>query len=161
MVEQSRIEQYMQSVIHKVGQYGWMVQSVFGTDTSPPWSYTVGFWQNYRHPEIVVFGLPQETAGRILNDIGDQVSVGTKFEPGAPHDEIVKGHAGQRYECVFINVHTSAHGEYFGVASNFYHGRLRYRVRQLVWPDPDNRLPFETGYDPCQPILDEHWAERN
>lgn len=155
-MEQNPVDEYMQTVIDKIGQYGWMVQGVLGTDDAPPWSYTVGLWHSYRHPEVCVLGLPGEFAHKLLNKIGDWVSAGETFEVGIPYDDILKARE-QKLECQFVNVNSSAHRLYFTVASAFYHGRLRYRVRQLVWPDPENHLPMISS--PTQPLLDR--AERN
>jgi hypothetical protein len=65
--------------------YGWFIQYVGGSElcTLPgcgcsddqdmvPFAYTFGLF-GLQHPELLIFGVPQETAGGILNDIGEQV----------------------------------------------------------------------------------------
>ncbi|MEO8888963.1 MAG: DUF4262 domain-containing protein [Jatrophihabitantaceae bacterium] len=58
-------------------RHGWAIQGVLGEDSEqvPGFSYTVGLW-GFGHPELVVFGLEYEHAGRLLNEVGEQIRGG-------------------------------------------------------------------------------------
>lgn len=65
-----------------IREHGWAVQYVLAAgDRSPSLAYTVGL-TGFDHPEIAVFGLGQSIAGRVLNDLGDQVRAGARLRDG-------------------------------------------------------------------------------
>jgi uncharacterized protein DUF4262 len=62
---------------------GWHVLSVFPLEnsTNQEWfSYSTGLLLTYNHPEIILCGLSSETAHGVINDIGDAVASGRKYE---------------------------------------------------------------------------------
>jgi hypothetical protein len=62
---------------------GWHVLSVFlpENSTNQEWfSYSTGLLLTYNHPEIILCGLSSETAHGVINDIGDAVACGRKYE---------------------------------------------------------------------------------
>jgi hypothetical protein len=50
-----------------VAEHGWAAVAV---DSVPPFSYTVGLWRMADHPELIVTGLPAETAKWVLDPRG-------------------------------------------------------------------------------------------
>jgi hypothetical protein len=60
-----------------IRRYGWALQGVLGDDRKqdPGFSYTAGLW-GFGHPERVVFGLDHRHAGRLLNEVGEQIRAG-------------------------------------------------------------------------------------
>jgi hypothetical protein len=157
-------EQQILRIHQLINTTGWAIEHGGNPDASP-WTYTVGFWRTLRHPEVTIFGLETEMATELLNIIGHQIENGAFFEPGKRYPKLIDSNDGRYLDCVFVNVPASAHDSYFGVCNRIYRGRLRYRVRQMVWPDPENRLPWDKDFDQrlrrWQPIIDSHWAERN
>jgi Domain of unknown function (DUF4262) len=45
-----------------------------GNEKEPPFTYSVGLFANYNHPELILFGL--NNAGSIINEIRDHVVTG-------------------------------------------------------------------------------------
>jgi hypothetical protein len=71
-----------------IRRYGWFIQDVGGSElcTLPgcrcsededgvPFAYTVGLF-GLNHAELLIFGVPQETAGGVLNDKAAQIRAG-------------------------------------------------------------------------------------
>ena len=54
-----------------IEKFGWTVLLLEATDYLPSFAYTVGLWKNYKHPEIISFGLTINTLHLILNDVGE------------------------------------------------------------------------------------------
>ena len=52
-----------------VQEYGWHVVSIFESDDTPGWAFSIGLFQNFHHPEIVVFGLNEELMPYVINEI--------------------------------------------------------------------------------------------
>jgi hypothetical protein len=53
----------------------------------PPFTYSIGLFANYDHPELIMFGLNKASA--IINEIRDHVAAGRKFADGDIADDIV------------------------------------------------------------------------
>jgi Domain of unknown function (DUF4262) len=68
-----------------IRRYGWFIQYVGGSEMCSlpgcrcsdqddqgvvPFAYTVGLF-GLQHPELLIFGVPQETAGGVLNDLAN------------------------------------------------------------------------------------------
>jgi hypothetical protein len=70
-----------------IRRYGWFIQYVYGDpictepgcscsdQDSVPFAYTVGLF-GMNHPELLIFGVSQETAGGVLNELGDRIRAG-------------------------------------------------------------------------------------
>jgi hypothetical protein len=49
-------------VLEDIAEYGWHCVNIFAEDDLPPYSFTVGVFDTYKHPELIIFGLPREVA---------------------------------------------------------------------------------------------------
>ena len=67
-----------------IDEYGWHVMSVaprVDSEEKREWfSYSTGLYMRFQHPEIIVCGLDSDQATYIINDIGEAVKAGRKFE---------------------------------------------------------------------------------
>ncbi len=140
-----------------VDEVGWHVLNVFALDDQPLHSYSVGLYQNYNHPEIVIVGLQSKTAHTLINDVGAQIRKGRVYASGDRSSEFLNG-----YDVAFISVTDALYQDYFGQAIDFY-GSLEFPVLQLVWPDSKHLLPWDPGFDESlrvqQPVLSSPPAE--
>ena len=61
-----------------ISDYGWHVMQVRNREeeTGPTFSYSTGLWENFNHPEIIIFGLSGELEHSIINNIGEGVKSG-------------------------------------------------------------------------------------
>lgn len=89
-IEQNRIAFRIKSE-ETIKRFGWMIQGVFPTqECRAPggYAYTIGL-SDVGLPEILVFGLPQEVAGYILNDLAEKMKTGeVKISHGLVLDEL-------------------------------------------------------------------------
>jgi hypothetical protein len=129
-------------VLEDVASHGWHVIKVFEDDKGPGFAYTIGLFANYGHPEIIAFGLPLERLHALLNLVGDDAKAGVQFRAGDTSDELLNG-----YPCTFIEFPKAEFPEYLGFATWFYKGRP-FPALQLVWPDKDERWPWDPAVDP-------------
>ncbi|MEW6493544.1 MAG: DUF4262 domain-containing protein [Cyanobacteriota bacterium] len=141
-----------QKVFDDIKQYGWHILGVEADETSPGFAYSIGLWHHFQHPEIILFGLPYEVMGRIINIIGDQVKAGTRFEAGKPYYEIL-----ENYPCVFETVASAQIGNFLCWARWFYGYQDQFPALQGFWPDKAGKFPWDEGFDskflPYQPLL--------
>jgi hypothetical protein len=132
----------MKRVFDDVAKFGWHVVGVLpGADGAPEYSFSVGFYETYEHPELVIFGLPMESAHKIIGSCLERINEGAGFEAGQVRDDILKNHA-----IAVLAVDGTFYRDYLGTAIGFYDS-LEFPALQLVWPDKSNRFPWEPEYD--------------
>lgn len=129
-----------------IEEFGWAVRHVGAGDAGEAaFSYTVGLTA-MSHPEIVVTGLPFQSAHAFLNDIGRRVSAGEHFAPGLSTEELT----GPDAPVVFIRA-----DDVSGLtAVERVYGAVD--ALQMVWPDSTGQLPWAEGWrNPpgAQPLL--------
>mgnify|MGYP000288625117 CR=1 FL=1 len=138
-------------LLFNVQTHGWHVVMVPADEETPGWCFTVGLQHNFQHPEIVVFGLPLDTAHVLLNTAGAAIQAGREFAADVRYDDFHDG-----YECAFQPVRSKWHEPFLGYACWFY-GEQGFRALQLSWPDRDGALPWDTPADSqlraSQPLL--------
>ena len=134
-----------------VERVGWHIVGIYDDEGNPGYAFSVGLFHTFEHPEIIVFGLTGETAAEIINIIGMQVRVGTRFKANDLSNDVA-----ERLPVVFTMVPKDSYREYLGYALWFYQS-LDFPVLQCVWPDEAGLFAWQDGYDQrfdrLQPIL--------
>ncbi len=142
-----------QKFLSNINTYGWAVSKVFRRDgeAGPEWAYSTGLFHSYKHPEIITFGLNLDIMHKIVNNIGDEVKIGCRFEPGNEYQQIF-GHCG----CQFRPVKARFYRDYLGWAIWFYETD-HFPTLQCFWPDKEGRYPWDPACNAevvnLQPLL--------
>lgn len=130
---------------------GWFVAYFEATEYLPSFGFTIGLWQNFKHPELICFGLPEETMYTVLNTGGEVVSDGQQLEPAKTSDEFFEGS-----NAYILEVHPDYLKSYFGYGLSFY-GEA-FPAYQIVWGDDHHKFPWQEGFEEIylyhQPLLD-------
>lgn len=115
-----------------------------GDGSCAPFSYTIGLTA-FDHPEVVITGMPFESAQAFLNLIGAEVRDGKAYRADTWVEELTDAGA-----LLLIPVHDIA-----GLtAIEELYGRVD--ALQLVWCDSRGRFPWEADYrnrPGTQPLL--------
>lgn len=124
-----------------IEKYGWHALLVGGDDEGPPFAYTIGLQTTYRHPEILLFGLNADLKFMhgTLTIMADQIANGKRFAVGNQYADIVGD-----YLCTFVDIPAAAYDEYLGTAQGYHRGNW-FNAVQCVWPDHDQRFPWDAG----------------
>ncbi len=147
--------EYDKRVLADITKIGWHHIHVQSEKEEPPFAYSLGFYANYSQPEVIVFGLPAQTAQQLLNIVAIRFAGAKKpYETFKAYDDIAEG-----MRIAFIPVARRHYPSYLGYAGWFYKSvRTDFPTIQMVWPDKQGRLPWEPGYDKSfskfQPLLD-------
>jgi len=120
-----------------IEEHGWHVIKVQSKDSKPSFAYSIGLFQSFGHPEILIVGLAPDTMHRMINNIGSDVTQGKAYHDGDVSGEILDG-----YECIFREVLSEHYRELFGWAIWHYKG-TEFRTLQCIWPDRNHRFPWE------------------
>jgi len=134
--------------ISNVEQFGCSVIQVEASAAGPGWSYTVGVYDTSGKPEIITVGLQERTALVLLNKAAKHLREGADLTQGRHRDMV--GEVG----CEFRPVDSKWVKHLMGCAL-WYYDWAEFPVLQAVYPDLENRLPEEDGFDSAfaQPVM--------
>jgi hypothetical protein len=134
-----------------IRQRGWVIHYVGGDscsrpdcphppDDEPPFAYTTGLF-GLGHPELLIVGVPPETAALVLNTLGERVRRGERLMPG--HRVEVAG-----WSRRIVPEPVSNAGEILLWSNGFYHRPAEHSVPalQLTYADAGGRFPWEAGF---------------
>lgn len=119
----------------------------------PEYVYSIGFYLNLLHPEIMVMGLPSGVSGRMINDLFHHVAGGN---PIWDSEYITYDIDEERVRFAVREIEESSYHDYLGYANWFYRSlrkenaasiEYNYPALQLVWPDSEGRYPWVQGCD--------------
>jgi hypothetical protein len=153
---QAWIDQDDEMTRDAVRRYGWRIIYVYEgneTDPGPAFAYTVGLY-GLGHPELLVFSVPPEVAGALLNELGEQIRAGENL---LPQREI----SWERWSRRMITEQVPDSWPVLFEANRFYRRPPFDPVSalQLTYSDEQGRYPDQPGYDgPEQPRPGQFYA---
>ncbi|NJR52844.1 MAG: DUF4262 domain-containing protein [Leptolyngbyaceae cyanobacterium CSU_1_3] len=140
-----------QKVVDDIAKYGWHAIKIMGDSEGPAFAYSIGLYETYHHPEIILFGLPLSLMHEIMNVISNEIKAGKGFQTGVRYESIL-----DNYEVTFLAVNQADYAAYLGYALWYYQG-TSFPVLQCVWPNRNGAFPWEAEADQQfqmqQPIL--------
>lgn len=126
--------------LEDVKNHGLHIMHVFEDEENPRFSYTVGLYENYLHPEIIIIGLKHELAHLLLHNAAYDIKKGTSYTSGEFHEGILDD-----FLCYFGDVPRSYYEEYVGWALWFYEGR-DFPLIQCVYPTVAGKFAWEKDF---------------
>jgi hypothetical protein len=125
---------------------GWALEPVAAVpDSDPPmpgYAYTIGLNESFSFPDIVIFGLAPVAVKGLIDLVIEQVTSGVEI----PRDVPLVGLLDNELRCVFSTVDVIANAHLFTTGVKWNRGKVGDML-QLVWPDRNGWLPFESGFD--------------
>jgi hypothetical protein len=139
-------------IFRNVREHGCHVMGII--DADPAFSFSIGLYLNYSHPELIIFGMPSANARFVINHVRDHISDGRKFADGEICDDLFT----DGDKICFWQVPFEAYRQYLGTACWFYAKSINaFPCLQIIWQDANHRFPWEAGCEPCvvkgQPLL--------
>lgn len=131
-----------QRLLDDVTRHGWHCVQVQGDAKNPPYSHTVGFHKTWKHPELLVMGLPPEVSHQVLGMASEMIARGHVFRPELRDSALFEGK-----DCLPRTIPGTAHRKYMGLAVWFYRDTPGgFPALQILWPDDNGRFPGELGF---------------
>ena len=132
----------MRRIIDDVAKYDWHVVAVRPDKSSLlSFSFTVGLFKTFDHPELVLFGLPDDAAHGLFSACVERVKQGAVFADGQVRTDLLTHHS-----IAVFSIDPSFYEEFLGSAIGYY-DTLEFPALQLVWPDKANRFPWDSNFD--------------
>lgn len=151
-MDRARESQLIRRIRSDVVAQGCAVVFVGGGDGLPGWGYSIGLFERFKHPEVVVFGLEKDVSLGLLEIVLDNVRVGISYQTAGLYPDLIEG-----VLCTFRSVEKSWYRPLLGRATRFY-GGINFPVIQCVWPDNNQVFPWQPGFREdwrwAQPLLD-------
>jgi len=124
-----------------IKQYGWQCMHIAPRvgDTGSHFTYSIGLYETYKHPEIMIFGLANDTAHGVLSECVKMIKNGTRFPTEQPVMDVLAGD----FEVIFKPVKSELFDEYLGIATDYY-GERSFDALVLFWPDKNHKFPWES-----------------
>lgn len=134
-----------QRLIELIAEHGHAINCVADdadepTD-QPPFAYSLGAWESYGAPELIIFGLDSQVASDIINNVMAQYAAGRRFVC----DVVEEGIAAKGVPVVFLEADPGLAKVYATSADLYYEGEA-FPLWQIVWPDRNGRFPWEADY---------------
>jgi hypothetical protein len=126
-------DHHEQKALDDVQLHGLHIVNVLEDGKLPGFAYTVGLYRTFQHPEVLVYGLPQERAHQILNDLADNLRAGQRYVAGGAYEDLL-----ERYPCTFRLVPPAHYGEHLGWAA-WFNETNDFPALQLIYPDKEGR----------------------
>ena len=140
-----------QKLLDDVAKFGWHCIKVSGDNDHEPFAYTIGLFESYGYPELLIYGLPGEVAHSVLTLAARAAAGGNPLSLGEPTEELLEG-----YSCIFVPVSRAEYAEHVGFARWYYEGD-EFPVQQVVWPSKAGLFPWHPSAPPAfrakQPVL--------
>ena len=138
-------------VLSDIEQYGLHIIHILGEKELPPYSFSIGLFKSYNHPEIIFIGMDQQLSHSLINNIASDIKNGEKFEANKYYPDII-----ERFDCYFVDVNKLNYKEYLGYANWYYEG-YDYPVVQCIYPTTNGIYPWQSEWPEniknLQPVL--------
>lgn len=129
-----------QKVLDDIRHHGLHVINVWEDENGPGFCYSIGLFENYAHPEIIIIGLRPELAHTLLNNMAFDIKQGKTFTPGEFHEGVLDD-----FLCYFGEVPKFHHRDYVGWAHWFY-GEDNFPLVQCIYPTVKGIFPWERDF---------------
>jgi hypothetical protein len=120
-----------------VQKHGWHVVKVMADESGPAFAYSIGLYETFKHPEVLLFGFELDLMHLIINNVGFEFRNGKRYGPDQQDDDILDD-----YDVEFKTVLPRFFDELVGTALDYYGGPV-FRVLQCVLPDKAHRFPWD------------------
>ena len=134
-----RHARWSDEVLGEVRTRGFAVVSVPGTAQVPQHSHTVGLSLRDR-PDFILFGFSPDVARPVLADLVLRMLDGERFEPNTDVEDLIPG-----MPIALLEVPDDLVQRFLPLACGLP-GARRARALQVVWPDSEDRFPWQRGY---------------
>ena len=148
---QSKGDKVHKALLDNIDKYGLTVRYVFDNKEDFHFSYSIGLYKTYQHPEIIMIGLKQELAHVVINNLAADIKNGKRHDANSWSPDVLDG-----FECYFIEVDKSNYDAYVG-GDLWLYGGDNFPLLQCIYPTVNGVYPWEEAWPEniknLQPIL--------
>jgi hypothetical protein len=134
----------MSSLRDTISEYGWTVVSIptkWWQLWNPPWAYSIGLYETYKLPDVVLMGRMPELTSAMMTNIHELIKMGERIGDGTELEGVLMGQT-----CIFRLIEKKNYKTYLPWAIDYY-GSTDFPVLQCVWPDTQGKYPWQEGHE--------------
>jgi hypothetical protein len=68
-----------------INEFGWHAMNVIEGEGHPPWSFSIGLYETWSHPELIVIGRSRATAYKMLNTLATDIEMNSPPDLSDPN----------------------------------------------------------------------------
>lgn len=138
-------------IYREVLAVGCSILSFEGCSTAPEFTYSVGLYLNFLHPEVLLMGLHPSTAHGIILKIRDEAARGIMLTTGSVRHDLFSDGRPVRFRTVPQERYLDYLGRncnlYFSLFSKKSFHDFGFPVLQGIWPGKDGLFPDDPNCD--------------
>jgi hypothetical protein len=148
-------EEYFEKLKENIARDGFATVTVIDKNENKRFTYSVALHRIFKHPEIIIFGLPGNISHAIIGDIAKRAKEMTPFDLAAASTELFDDGS----EVVFLKVSKKVASEYL-LSAFWLNNDEDFETFQLVWKSKrDSAYPWDkeasSEFIGIQPIIAE------
>jgi hypothetical protein len=134
------LSEHDRDVLQKRQDHGWFVTTIAEDETGPSFAYSFGLYEEFKHPELIVFGIHPAIMHQLINNAGELIKSGNRYRDGDVVPGLLEG-----FTCALRSVNPQRYLETCAWAVWFYE-HASFPVLQMFWPDKGGRFPWDAGF---------------
>ena len=144
--------QYERELVERIEKGDWQVTGVFdNSEDGTPFAYSIGIFQNFGQPELLMIGPDSKSAAQYVNRYGALIKAnGETYSPGNFYPGIMDG-----LNVCMIDANDEAKVQ-FTLSCNWYYKGRDYPLMQCIWPSSKGFWPWDANawedYKKHQPV---------
>jgi hypothetical protein len=144
-----------QTVLDNIARTGFHITQILPEPTHDGWSFSAGLYENYQHPEVIVFGQKPQWQASLINEVADRIKAGAVFESGKRYAGLIP----PDYQVEFRAIeYPHWYHDLVGNTIWYYQSCGKadhpFPLLQLIWPDLEHRFPWDASYHSyVQPVV--------
>ncbi|WP_263409735.1 DUF4262 domain-containing protein [Terriglobus tenax] len=144
-------DDYFLDILSSIEKYGLSITHVFSNedDAFLDFSYSIGLYDTYGQPEIIVSGFPMDLAQFVINELGRRYEDGFIPQQNTRYQDFLGG----GMDVVFRLMSPTFIERMMLSSMWFYDEEIAFPAYQCICPDLNNVFPWEDGFD-------ESWRKR-
>lgn len=144
-------DDYFLDILTNIEKYGLSITHVFSNEDDDfiDFSYSIGLYDTYGQPEVIVSGFPMELAKFVINELGRRYDDGFTPQQNTRYKDFLGG----GMDVVFRLMNPNFIERMMLSSMWFYGEEIAFPAYQCICPDLKNVFPWEDGFD-------ESWRKR-
>lgn len=140
-----------EQVLENIATDGWHCVHIPQMGHQLAFTYTIGLYHSYKHPELLVYGANAKAACDMIKYVGTAARDDEALDLDQPTDKLMDGHS-----CVFVEVPYLNYPQRIEHGLWFYEG-VSFPLWQIVWTSNQGLFPWHpessVRFRASQPLL--------
>lgn len=146
---------FQENVTRIIDEFGCYIIHVINTtedvENEPEFSYSIGLFERFKQPEIIIVGLKKDLRHTLINNICNDYKEGKYLEINKYNSDIL-----DNFECLVVEVEKKYFDKYLGQALRYYQNES-FKALQVIYPTIQGLFPWDENFpkNVIEPVLND------